>query len=305
MRLDALVRTRQQVSWGKARGWIETGKIWVEGRPITDPSFEVFETVVFELKMNAPRNAGTSRSKGITPGFAKSRVVFCDTQVIVVNKPAGMSTVPYEEAETGTLEQAIRDHLQQSRVGVVHRLDRDTSGLLVFARTASAEKALAQQFRFHSVKRRYFALAEGAVCSQTCRSVILDDRGDGLRGSLPPGSRLSRDVGKESITHVTCLEQFNGISLVECRLETGRTHQIRIHLSEAGHPLLGEKAYIREFVGLRTEAPRMMLHAAELGFVHPTRCTPLHWTECPPEDFLSLLPSETRAALVSRLAEAR
>ncbi len=305
MRLDALVRSRQQVSWGKARGWIETGKIWVEGKPVTDPSFEVAEIVVFELRMNAPRNAGSPHLKGSSPRFNRSRVVFCDTQLIIVNKPAGMSTVPYEESETGTLEQEIREHLGQSRVGVVHRLDRDTSGLLVFARTASAEKALAQQFRFHSVKRRYFALAEGAVRSQTCRSVILDDRGDGLRGSLLPGSRLSRDTGRESVTHVTCLDQFNGVSLLECRLETGRTHQIRIHMSEAGHPLLGEKAYIREFLGLRAEAPRMMLHAAELGFIHPTRGAPMRWTVLPPEDFLSLLPSETHSALVSRLAEVR
>ena len=292
MRLDAMVRAQHQVSWGKARGWIETGKIWFEGRPITDTSFEVLESATIELKMNSPRKPGVEKQK-----LSKSRVFYCDTQLIVINKPAGQSTVPFEDGESGSLEQDVREYLNQTRVGIVHRLDRDTSGLLVFARTSSAEKALASQFRSHTVMRRYFALVQGTVQSQTFRSTILDDRGDGLRGSLPEGSRLSRDLGREAITHVVCLDQFNGCSLIECRLETGRTHQIRIHLSEAGHPLLGEKAYIREYTGPRREAPRMMLHAAELGFEHPTRNAPMRWAELPPEDFMSLLSEDAQGLL--------
>jgi 23S rRNA pseudouridine1911/1915/1917 synthase len=112
------------------------------------------------------------------------------------------------------------------------------------------------------------------------------DRGDGLRGS----SRLSRSAeGREAVTHVEPLEALAGATLVACRLETGRTHQIRIHLSEAGHPIVGERVYIRAYAGRRIEAPRLMLHAAELGFVHPATGLEVHWELPLPADMRSLL----------------
>ena len=120
----------------------------------------------------------------------------------------------------------------------MHRLDRDTSGLLVFARTAEAQQHLEHQFRTHSTRRRYLAVVRGAVESQTIESRLVRDRGDGRRGSttLP-------NVGRRAVTHVRAVERLGDYTLIECRLETGRTHQIRIHLSELGHPLCGDKVY--------------------------------------------------------------
>lgn len=287
MRLDALVRKQHNVTWNQARRWIETGKIWLNGERVTDPATPTNETSVIELKVNAPKPVALGRARaGQT--LAKSDVVFVDTHVIVVNKPAGLNSVPFEEGENA-LVQLVCKYLDQ-RVTVVHRLDRETSGLLVFARTQPAADSLAEQFRLHSVARRYVALVQGHIESQTIRSLLLDNRGDGLRGSRKAGSPVPKEMGKPAVTHVKALAHLEGMTLIECRLETGRTHQIRIHLSEAGHPLLGEKAYIRDYKGAKAEASRLMLHAAELGFKHPVRETPMKWTLLPPRDFLDLLP---------------
>jgi 23S rRNA pseudouridine1911/1915/1917 synthase len=162
------------------------------------------------------------------------------------------------------------------RVRGVHRLDRETSGLMVFARTAEAEKHLGQQFRVHSIKRRYMAIVRGAVGAQTIESRLVRDRGDGRRG----GTNLS-NTGKLAVTHVRPIEQLGDYTLVECRLETGRTHQIRIHLAENGHPLCGEKVYgqplFRAGQPDTSGAPRLALCAVELGFVHPVTGETMHF----------------------------
>src|SRR5262249_7446653 len=119
----------------------------------------------------------------------------------------------------------------------------------------------------------------------THRSYLVDDRGDGLRGSAPPGVR----EGQLAVTHVRPVESLHGATLIECKLETGRTHQIRIHLSEAGHPLVGERVYVRDFKSTLIPAPRLMLHAAELGFIHPDREEPMRFREEPPADFRETL----------------
>jgi len=294
-RLDATVREKFAESWGTVRGWISTGKILVNGEVITDPGTQVEPDVVIELKMNAPRPRAGAILGG--PGLSRSDIVYLDSQIVVVNKPAGMNTVPFEKGEQGSLEQLLSRQLGQARLVVVHRLDRETSGLLVFARTHEAGRALANQFRFHTVKRRYLALVHGNIKTQTIRSELVKDRGDGLRGSLKAGSGISRDEAKPAVTHVSALELFSGMTLVECRLETGRTHQIRIHLSEAGHPLLGERAYVREFRGERLPAPRIMLHAMELGIEHPMRKVPMRWVQAPPADFLGMLPGNRASTL--------
>jgi 23S rRNA pseudouridine1911/1915/1917 synthase len=161
----------------------------------------------------------------------------------------------------------------------VHRLDKETSGLVVFTRTWLAKQRLAAQFRSHTVHRRYLAIAHGDVRSATVRTHLMENRGDGLR---PAAARLA-------ITHFERLEALRGATLVACRLETGRTHQIRIHLSESGHPLVGERVYVRGFAGPALPAPRLMLHAAELGFVHPVTEREVSW-ECElPEDMKETL----------------
>jgi 23S rRNA pseudouridine1911/1915/1917 synthase len=163
----------------------------------------------------------------------------------------------------------------------VHRLDKETSGLVVFARSWLAKKALSTQFRMHSVHRIYLAIAHGDIRDRTLRSFLLANRGDGIRGSAhgrPPSD------AREAITHVRSAESLRGATLVICKLETGRTHQIRIHLSEAGHPVLGERVYVRHFRGPVIEAPRLMLHASELGFVHPATEREMRWEHSMPED---------------------
>jgi 23S rRNA pseudouridine1911/1915/1917 synthase len=170
----------------------------------------------------------------------------------------------------------------------VHRLDRDTGGLMVFARSVRAERGLMEQFRRHTTRRRYLAIVPGRVEAQTIETRIARDRGDGRRGSTEkPG------VGKHAITHIRPVEQFDGYTLIECRLETGRTHQIRIHLSELGHPLCGEKVYRKPLSGKpipdRSGAPRLALHAASLGFQHPITGKEMSFESPLPKDFSHLL----------------
>jgi 23S rRNA pseudouridine1911/1915/1917 synthase len=170
---------------------------------------------------------------------------------------------------------------------------------MVFARSWLAKERLAEQFRTHSVQRRYTGIAHGQVLSTTVRSHLVRDRGDGLRGSIERvGEARRQDAGpaKVAITHLELLEDLVGASLISCRLETGRTHQIRIHLGELGHPLLGERAYMRDYRGELLPAPRLMLHAAELGFRHPGSGAPVHWEQALPEDMQSVLSALRRPA---------
>jgi 23S rRNA pseudouridine1911/1915/1917 synthase len=218
------------------------------------------------------------------------RIQYLDAHLVVVEKPAGMTSIRHIEerrwpARRKQLQPTLDEILprliaaretkgKQRRKGhpppirAVHRIDRDTSGLMVFARTVKAERGLGLQFRKHTMHRRYLAIACGHVQAQMIESYLARDRGDGRRGSTQlPG------VGKRAVTHVTPLESLNGYTLVECRLETGRTHQIRIHLAELGHPLCGDKVYHQPLFERptpdRSGAPRLALHAAELGFEHP------------------------------------
>ncbi|HEY1187554.1 MAG TPA: RluA family pseudouridine synthase, partial [Gemmata sp.] len=224
-----------------------------------------------------------------------------DEHVIVVEKPAGVNTVRHPaELEWSeqrreldpTLQdltqwaighQQSRDPRDIPRLRIVHRLDKETSGLVVFARSALAERELGSQFRKHTVVRRYLTVVPGVISGQTIKSNLVPDRGDGRRGSTKlPG------VGKGATTHITPEERLPGYTLLSCRLETGRTHQIRIHLSEAGHPVCGDKVYCKRATGEvfddRSGAPRLALHATELGFEHPATGGHLHWTMPFPPD---------------------
>lgn len=285
--LDALVRQLFDTSWGKARAWIESGKVSVNGKTVVELRAPVLAGAEIHLNMNAPRSGTARREAAVSLG--RERIIYSDSQVVVVDKPAGISSVPFEKGETGTLIEAVCALLGQARLETVHRIDKETSGLLVFARTREAARELGNQFRFHTVHRRYLALAQGTVGSQTIRSTLIEDRGDGLRGSARAGWRVAPGQGQEAVTHVSALEALGAATLVACRLETGRTHQIRIHLSEAGHPLVGEKLYVRGFRGEILPAPRVMLHAAELGFKHPGTGAEMKWEKKLPQDFETML----------------
>jgi 23S rRNA pseudouridine1911/1915/1917 synthase len=288
--LDGVVRALAQVSWSEARRLIETGKVRVAGETKLDGGRAVRAGDRLTLHLRAPRPR-TARVQAI----AHDLLVYVDTSLVVVRKPAGISTVPFGEEdrsrpEATTLDAMVRDVLShrdrirgRAPLGVVQRLDKATSGLLVFARSLAAKKHLAQQLRLHSVHRRYLAIAHGEVRRATLRSHLIADRGDGFRGSAAFGRR----EGQLAVTHVEPIEALRGATLVACRLETGRTHQIRIHLAEGGHPLVGETVYIRDYAAraVPIPAPRLMLHAAELGFEHPLDGRPMRFEEPPPADF--------------------
>ncbi|MBK8940499.1 MAG: RluA family pseudouridine synthase [Polyangiaceae bacterium] len=289
--LDRVVKERLSLTWNAAREAIRTGKVFVgePGAPVTDPRSHVRLSEKIELVASAPRPHVAHRAE-----LERSAIVHVDNAVVVVNKPAGVTTVPFgdesPEQARHTLDALVREILARrfpggrgrSPLGVVHRLDKDTSGVMLFARTLEAKKHLAQQFRVHSIGRRYVALVHGTfVGKRTLRSHLVEDRGDGLRGSARPGRR----EGQLAVTHVRAVTPLAGATLVSCELETGRTHQIRIHLAEAGYPIVGEAVYIRGYGGPRLDAPRTMLHAAELTFEHPVSGEELSFGVEPPEDF--------------------
>lgn len=303
--LDRAVRALFGASWGKARSWIAEGKVRVGDRVVLEATARVQAGTPITLNERARRpRAGQ---------LSSDEVVFADAQVIVVVKPAGVSTVPYDDTEIDTLDLRVRGWMgaqglsprgSRPTLGIVHRLDKETTGLVVFTRTWLAKQSLSAQFRKHSVHRRYFAIAHGDVRSCVLRSVLVGNRGDGLRGSArgARGRIVTRAEsgppdGREAVTHVEPIEALGkAATLVACRLETGRTHQIRIHLSEAGHPVVGERVYVRRFAGPLLEAPRLMLHAAELGFVHPATEREMRWEQPMPADMREVLERLRRAA---------
>jgi len=279
--LDRVLRDAQPGSaWSRVRRAIETGKVSLDGRRVTDTTLRVSAGQRVELRLAA-------RAAAAVP--LPFRVVHSDRDVVVVDKAPFVSTVPFE-GERDTLVDLVRAELARLEgralppLGVVHRLDKETSGLVMFARTLPAKRHLKQQLRFHQVHRRYVALVHGDMPAQTLSSRLVEDRGDGLRGSTD-----NPKLGQPAVTHVTVLERLPRATLVECRLETGRTHQIRIHLAEAGHPLVGERVYTRGYGGELISAPRFMLHAKELGFTHPRTEREVRWEAPAPEDLLEMV----------------
>lgn len=278
--LDRLLRERHEgASWAEVRRLIETGKISVNGQLQRETAHRVPSGALIELRMAAARHR-----EG--PRLAAGAIVHVDPHVVVVQKPAGISTVPYDENETGTLDELVRAELgrKEAPLGIVHRIDKETSGLVLFARNLAAKLELKQQFRVHSVRRRYRAIVHGSLRDRTITSRLVQDRGDGRRGSTN-----NPVLGRESITHVFFREALNGATFVECRLETGRTHQIRIHLSEAGHPLVGERVYAKNNPHPTILAPRLMLHAWQLGFRHPATRAELDFEQPLPVDMSEVL----------------
>jgi 23S rRNA pseudouridine1911/1915/1917 synthase len=189
--------------------------------------------------------------------------------LVVVNKPEGLASVDHVREATSlqsqlraTLEQLDRRSLPE--LCVVHRLDKVTSGVMMFARNRSIQHALKAQFKAKTTGRFYLALAHGEVHDGTLRFRLVRDRGDGIRGTTTDATQ-----GYPSVTHVTALEQLARCTLIRCKLETGRTHQIRIHLAAIGHPLLGETVYNRDYSEPLLKCSRTMLHAAFLSFDHP------------------------------------
>ena len=280
--LAAFVKARTGVPWSVAKRQIVTGKVFVDGACATAIDLRLAVGQSVELHAGAPRPHDPAR-EGV--------LVFDDAHVVVIDKPSGVSSVPYEDRETGTAMDLVRGAWRRQgkpattvALHVVHRIDRATSGLLMFAKTKKAELGLAAQLRAHSVERSYLCVVHGAVASRRIESHLVRDRGDGLRGST-----TRREQGKRAVTHVEALRALRSATLCRVRLETGRTHQIRIHLAEAGHPLVGEEVYIRDYTGPLLRAPRVLLHAATLGFDHPITGARIELSSPLPADFAAAI----------------
>jgi 23S rRNA pseudouridine1911/1915/1917 synthase len=278
----AFVRARAGVPWTVAKRHVTTGKVFVDGERVTAIDHRLAVGQQVELRMAAPRPRDPER-EGV--------LVFDDAHVVVIDKPAGISSVPYEEREGGTAMDLIRGAWR--RMGkpatsvplhVVHRIDRATSGLLAFAKTKRAELGIAAQLRAHTMERQYVCVAHGVVAAGRIESMLVPDRGDGMRGSTSHAHQ-----GKRAVTHVTVERALRGATLCAVRLETGKTHQIRIHLAESGHPLVGETVYIRDYAGPLIDSPRLMLHAATLGFVHPVTGETVSLRAPLPPDFTAVV----------------
>jgi len=292
--LAAFLRARlPDRSWSAVRRLVETRRVRVGGDLCLDPARRLHAGEAVELLV---RPAARPR------GPESLQIRHLDEHLVVVEKPSGISTVRHpaerswsgrRKAQSPTLEELVPRLIARQegrarkgpvpRLRVVQRLDKETSGLVVFARTVLAERELGRQFHAHTVLRRYLAVVMGSLESERIATRLVRDRGDGRRGST-----TLRGVGKPAVTHVEVLERFDGYTLVACRLETGRTHQIRIHLAEAGHPVCGEKVYNRKPGGPAeadaSGATRLALHAAELGLVHPVSGARLHWAMPLPGD---------------------
>ncbi|MFO1066762.1 MAG: pseudouridine synthase [Pirellulales bacterium] len=315
-------------SWGQTKQWVSGRHVQVNGNLCLDPSRRVTAKDVVKLWREA-------LAKPVSSGAIK--IVYIDEHLVVVEKPPEVTSVRHREERREssrkqrqpTLEELlpaaiakftgadrvksdIEKRLAAGRrlppqskrkpafppVFPVHRLDRDTSGLMIFARTRIAEQKLIRMFSAHRIERRYWAVVIGELESQTIRSTLVRDRGDGLRGSATEGTEP--EDGQSAVTHVQVLERLNGYTIVRCQLETGRTHQIRIHLSELGHPLCGDKVYMKrrdgQIVEDASEAPRHVLHSDRMAFTHPIMGSKLEFHMKTPTDLARWL-QQLRARL--------
>jgi 23S rRNA pseudouridine1911/1915/1917 synthase len=299
--LAALRQWLPDASWSTVRKHLAARRVLVNGVLCVDEARRIRPGDVIAL---------SAQTRAPLPAARDVKLVRLDADIVVAEKPAGMVTLRHtterhwssrKKQRQPTLDDVLIEltgdakSSRPPRVYSVHRIDRDTSGLLVFARNQTAQERLIQQFKHHTVERTYLAIAHGDVAAQTIESYLVDDRGDGRRGSAPK-TGPSANAGKRAVTHLRPLERLREATLLECRLETGRTHQIRIHLSEAGHPVLGDVKYGQsgETTIESRPFPRIALHATTLGFDHPT-------TE-KRQRFESPLPEDLRT-LVERLRE--
>lgn len=282
----------------------EAGCIRVDGRPVKS-NYKVKPLEVVTLVLERPK-----RDWEIVPEDIPLDITYEDDQLMVINKPAGLVVHPGCGNYSGTLVNALAWHLRDNPdfdpndpdVGLVHRIDKDTSGLLVIAKTPEAKTHLCHQFFVKTTRRQYNALVWGSFAEDEGRieGNIGRDPKDRLRmACFPPES----EVGKPAVTHYRVLERFGHVTLVECRLETGRTHQIRVHMRHIGHPLFNDERYggdqilrgdtsasYRAFIhNCFALCPRQALHARTLGFVHPVTGEEMFFTSPLPQDMTALI----------------
>lgn len=295
-RLDAfLAATQAELTRSAVQRLIEQGMVRVDGKEVkSSHKLSSGETVTLAIPPPEPSAAA--------PEDMNLDIVFEDADVIVINKPAGLTVHPGAGISSGTLVNGLLGHCSdlsgiggEIRPGIVHRIDKDTTGILVVAKNDAAHQGLSAQFSQHTVKRVYYALVFGSPKTDKGRI-------EGEIGRHPVDRKKmsgSARHGRHAVTHWKVLARYSGVTLLKLRLETGRTHQIRVHLSEAKHPLLGDSVYggdarlgnIKD-VKLRSlikELGRQALHAKTLGFIHPSSGEYVEFDSDLPEDMQRII----------------
>jgi len=294
-RLDrALAAAVPTLSRERLKALISSGAVaGPQGDAVRDPAAKAVPGGVYAVEVPEPKPAHNE------PQDIPLDILFEDDHLLVVDKPAGLVVHPAAGNFDGTLVNALLHHCAGrlsgiggvARPGIVHRIDKDTSGLLVVAKTDRAHEGLAAQFAKHSIHRLYHAVVaglpkppSGTVDAPLARSSV----------NRKKMAIVEEGRGKRAVTHFRLVEPLRGASLVECRLETGRTHQVRVHMASIGHPLLGDPVYGRarsdhKDVLKRLNFSRQALHAAELGFVHPVLNENLSFKSALPSDIQELL----------------
>jgi 23S rRNA pseudouridine1911/1915/1917 synthase len=294
-RLDKALAEATGLSRARVQGLIDEGRVDVAGKTATSASMKVAEGAPFRIILAAAMPA-EAQAEDIPLVIA-----YEDAHLIVVDKPAGMVVHPAVGNVTGTLVNALLHHCRGNlsgingvaRPGIVHRIDKDTSGLLVVAKSDAAHEGLAVQFAAHTVHRRYIAVCAGVPSPPEGTIEARIGRSDADRKKMTVLPKNS-SRGKSAITHYTVIERLGDAAVIECRLETGRTHQVRVHCASIGHPLLGDPAYGRTPKSLRPLLERLgfarqALHAAELGFIHPLTGEMVQFRSNLPDDMQELI----------------
>ncbi len=299
-RLDKALADATQLSRERIKALIAEGRVSLDGAPATSPSAKANAGAAFEIAIPPAAEPAAQ------PQDIPLDIVFEDDHLIVVDKPAGLVVHPAAGNPDGTLVNALLHHCRGqlsgiggvARPGIVHRIDKGTSGLLVVAKSDAAHEGLARQFADHSIERAYLAVVNGhpqppsgTVSGRVGRS----DANRKKMAVLP--DTASR--GKHAITHYKVLKLLDNSALVECRLETGRTHQVRVHMASIGHALLGDPLYGRPNSKIRPilkqlDFKRQALHAAVLGFVHPVNRNQLRFSSELPADMKELIDEVAR-----------
>ena len=285
LRIDKFLCNRlESVSRSKVQSATEAGNILVNDKPVKS-NYKVKPGDIISILMSHP-----PREIEIIPENIPINIVFEDDDIILVNKEAGMVVHPGHGNFTGTLQNAILYHLQhnspyanpEARPFLVHRIDKDTSGILLISKNELAQSRLARQFFDHTISRQYVALVWGDL--EQNEGTIKGNIGRDIRNRLVMAVYEDEEKGRHAVTHYKVIERFGYVTLVECQLETGRTHQIRIHFKYIGHPLFNDENYggaeilkgttfskYKQFVqNCFKILPRQALHAKSLGFIHPT-----------------------------------
>ncbi|WP_121118399.1 RluA family pseudouridine synthase [Croceibacterium ferulae] len=294
-RLDKALAEASGLSRERIKALLAEGAITVAATPATSPSAKAPDGASFAIRLPPATDPHA------LPQQIPLTIVHEDADLLVVDKPAGMVVHPAAGNPDGTLVNALLHHCAGqlsgiggvARPGIVHRIDKDTSGLLVVAKSDRAHEGLARQFADHSITRAYLAVTNGHPQPPAGTITARLGRSDADRKKM---AVLPKDSsrGKHAVTHYKTLQRLTGAAVVECRLETGRTHQVRVHLLSIGHPLLGDPVYGRANSIVRPILrelgfTRQALHAAELGFVHPVSGEYLHFSSPLPADMRQLI----------------